>query len=58
MLALGALLGGKVKSVGQTGWLDFVDGFRYLREAPFILFMSLVKGAGFGPLLMRQCRNF
>lgn len=32
--------------VRQTGWLDFVDGFRYLRSVPFILSISLVKGAG------------
>ncbi len=31
---------------GQTGWLDFVDGFRYLSKEPFILILSLIKGAG------------
>ncbi|MBP6472858.1 MAG: MFS transporter [Chloroflexi bacterium] len=30
----------------QTGWLDFVDGFRYLWQAPFILAIALVKAAG------------
>lgn len=33
-------------SAGQTGWLDFVDGFRYLSKEPFILILSLIKGAG------------
>jgi MFS family permease len=28
------------------GWLDFVDGLRYLKAAPFILVISLVKGLG------------
>ena len=28
------------------GWLSFVDGFRYLRERPFILTISLIKAAG------------
>ncbi len=28
------------------GWLDFVDGLRYLRGQPHILGISLVKGAG------------
>lgn len=32
--------------VGQGGWFDFIDGFRYLRGAPLILGISLVKGAG------------
>lgn len=30
----------------QTGWLDFVDGFRYLWQAPFILAIALAKAAG------------
>lgn len=30
----------------QGGWLDFVDGFRYLRGAGFILGISLVKAGG------------
>jgi len=30
----------------QGGWLDFIDGFRYLWQEPFILGISLVKGAG------------
>ena len=33
-------------SAGQTGWLDFVDGFRYLSKEPFILILSLIKAAG------------
>lgn len=34
-------------AVAQSGgWLDFVDGFRYLYSAPFILMISLIKGAG------------
>lgn len=36
----------KRESAGQTGWLDFVDGFRYLSKEPFILVLSLIKGAG------------
>ena len=28
------------------GWLEFIDGFRYLWSVPFILGISLVKGAG------------
>ena len=36
------------RSVGlpQTGWLDFVDGFRYLSHEPLILAVALVKAAG------------
>ena len=30
----------------RTGWLDFVDGFRYLWHEPFILGIALVKAAG------------
>ncbi|MCB8982635.1 MAG: MFS transporter [Ardenticatenaceae bacterium] len=30
----------------QTGWLDFIDGFRYLWHEPFILAIALVKAAG------------
>lgn len=30
----------------QTGWLDFLDGLRYLRGQTFILGLSLVKAAG------------
>jgi MFS family permease len=36
----------KAGSVGRTGWLDFVDGFRYLWGAPFILGIALAKGLG------------
>jgi len=37
----------KVDGAGeQTGWLDFVDGFRYLSARPFILGVSLVKAGG------------
>ncbi len=32
--------------VNQGGWLNFVDGFRYLWQAPFIFVISLVKGGG------------
>ncbi|MBK8986791.1 MAG: MFS transporter [Chloroflexi bacterium] len=37
-----------ITSVGvrQTGWLDFVDGFRYLWGEPVILAIALVKAAG------------
>lgn len=34
---------------GETnlgGWFEFIDGFRYLWSVPFILGISLVKGAG------------
>ena len=30
----------------SSGWLDFVDGFRYLWHEPFILGIALVKAAG------------
>ena len=30
----------------HTGWFDFIDGFRYLWYAPFVLAISLVKAAG------------
>lgn len=30
----------------QTGWLDFLDGFKYLRTQPFILIIALVKAIG------------
>ncbi|MCA9923731.1 MAG: MFS transporter [Anaerolineales bacterium] len=30
----------------QAGWLDFLDGFRYLKKEPFILVISVVKAAG------------
>ncbi len=33
-------------AVSHTGWFDFVDGFRYLWYAPFVLAISLVKAAG------------
>ncbi len=36
----------KVAATGAGGWLDFVDGFRYLWSVPFILGISLVKAAG------------
>ena len=32
--------------VKTSGWLEFIDGLRYLRYEPFILVISLVKGAG------------
>lgn len=31
---------------GQTGWLDFLDGFRYLSARPFILGIALAKAGG------------
>jgi len=30
----------------QGGWLDFIDGLRYLWHVPFLLVISLVKAAG------------
>lgn len=30
----------------QTGWLDFLDGFRFLRQHAFLLVIALVKAAG------------
>lgn len=33
-------------AVSHTSWFDFIDGFRYLWHAPFILVISLVKAAG------------
>jgi len=33
-------------AVSHTGWFDFIEGFRYLRYAPFVLAISLVKAAG------------
>lgn len=35
-----------ITAVAGRGWLAFVDGLRYLRGAPFILALSLVKGGG------------
>jgi MFS family permease len=42
------VLPARVKSVEleQAGWLDIVDGFRYLWGAPFILGIALAKGLG------------
>ena len=36
----------KIVSKGQGGWLDFMDGFRYLKAQPFILIIALVKALG------------
>lgn len=36
----------KVVGVEQAGWFDFVDGFRYLWGAPFIMGIALAKGLG------------
>jgi predicted MFS family arabinose efflux permease len=36
----------QIDVAGRGGWLDFVDGFRYLRSEIFILAIGLVKGAG------------
>jgi hypothetical protein len=33
-------------SMQSGGWLDFVDGFRYLRGAPFLLVVALAKAGG------------
>ena len=30
----------------QGGWLDFVDGFRYLWRRPYLLILSLIKATG------------
>ena len=35
-----------IKPVKSQGWLDFVGGFQYLSGVPFILGVSLAKGAG------------
>ncbi len=35
-----------VFGVRKQGWLTFVEGFRYLAGVPFIMAISLVKGAG------------
>ncbi|MCL4265357.1 MAG: MFS transporter [Anaerolineae bacterium] len=39
---------GKVRTAvsTQTGWLDFLDGFRFLRQHTFLLVIALVKAAG------------
>ncbi len=52
--ALSAVLISRVRILGHVeeavvnrgGWFDFIDGFRYLWKQPFILLISLVKGAG------------
>lgn len=31
---------------GQGGWLDFIDGFRYLWARPYLLILSLIKATG------------
>ena len=51
---LSAVLIGRVRiirhveegAVNQSGWFDFIDGFRYLWKQPFILLISVLKGAG------------
>ena len=35
-----------VETVGQSGWLDFVEGFKYVAGRPFLLGISLVKAGG------------
>ncbi|MCB8925512.1 MAG: hypothetical protein H6652_07785 [Ardenticatenaceae bacterium] len=30
----------------RGGWLDFVDGFRYLWGRPYLLILSLIKATG------------
>lgn len=36
----------RIGVASRGGWLDFVDGFRYLWREPFILGIALVKGGG------------
>lgn len=36
----------RVGGASAQGWLDFVDGFRYLWHAPFILVVGLAKAGG------------
>ncbi len=45
---IGVLAGVTVRPLGKRGqgWLTFLDGFRYLAGVPFIMTISLVKGAG------------
>ncbi|MCC6607299.1 MAG: MFS transporter [Anaerolineae bacterium] len=35
-----------VEGPGQGGWLDFIDGFRYLWGRPYLLILSLIKATG------------
>lgn len=35
-----------ISVAARTGWLNFIDGLRYLRGEPIILIFSLVKGGG------------
>jgi MFS family permease len=34
------------EQVDQGGWLDFIDGFRYLWALPYLLVLSLIKAGG------------
>lgn len=43
---IAAPAGRRVLVPTQGGWLDFLDGFRYLWQEPLILGIGLVKGAG------------
>lgn len=36
----------KTAVIPQTGWLDFIEGFRYLWQHNFLLVIALVKAAG------------
>ena len=36
----------KSEGEAQGGWLDFVDGFRYLWGRPYLLILSLIKATG------------
>ena len=35
-----------VETMGRSGWLDFVEGFKYVVGRPFLLGISLVKAGG------------
>ena len=36
----------QAKEASEGGWLDFVDGFRYLWKRPYLLILSLIKASG------------
>lgn len=46
LVRIPAQLVDKRAEVSRGGWFDFIDGLRYLRGEPFILAISIVKGAG------------
>ena len=41
-----ALKARRVEETSEGGWLDFVDGFRYLWGRPYLLILSLIKASG------------